>query len=424
MWLMLMVPVLIIIGYYWQGWQFSPWTVLLGMATVGLLTLLWAVRPLPLLNMARRLDERLRLQSRLTTALEIDPTTATTNPVIGRLLQESVEIATYLWAQVTPFNRAFWLEMRTLIAVAALLSGLIVVSNIRARIPNTAPVELPPAWQEPTAAEVLAPDVELQPPPFQPQIEQTALTQAQVQAALEALADALRDQAATRAAADALDRGDIGGAAGELRRLADQLDQLSEEAQDEIGQALQEAADNIGQNAPGLTESLEQGSQTLSAGDQLGAAEALEAIAEALESLAEEPTQSADASGEPESEPAEAQAQAESEHTEGEQSDGDQEAEADTAGEGGAGAGDGDGGQQPGEEERLAAEGEPLELEGDSELEGSVLQPAELDAQAGEGVTQDSPFARRPANASSDLGPDPLSYPWEKREVIRSYFTP
>jgi hypothetical protein len=57
-------------------------------------------------------------------------------------------------------------------------------------------------------------------------------------------------------------------------------------------------------------------------------------------------------------------------------------------------------------------------------LASSVLQPAELDALASDEVTQDSPFARQPATTSGDLGPDPLSYPWEKREVIRSYFTP
>jgi hypothetical protein len=64
-------------------------------------------------------------------------------------------------------------------------------------------------------------------------------------------------------------------------------------------------------------------------------------------------------------------------------------------------------------------------LESDSELEDRVLQPAELDAEAGDELTDDSPFARQPLNTSTgDLGPDPLTYPWEKRDVIRRYFTP
>jgi hypothetical protein len=60
-------------------------------------------------------------------------------------------------------------------------------------------------------------------------------------------------------------------------------------------------------------------------------------------------------------------------------------------------------------------------------LEDRVLQPAELEAEAtaGDERTEDSPFARQSVNAASgDLGPDPLSYPWQKREVIRQYFTP
>jgi hypothetical protein len=39
-------------------------------------------------------------------------------------------------------------------------------------------------------------------------------------------------------------------------------------------------------------------------------------------------------------------------------------------------------------------------------------------------MTEDSPFARQSANSAGDLGPDPLAYPWEKRDVIRRYFTP
>ena len=423
-WLTLLVPVLVISGYYWRGWEVSILTLIFSMLGMALVTALWAVRPLRLSKIVRRLDQRLALRTRLTTAFEIGqatPAAMDDNPVIQRLLQETVQIVAVLRSQVRLFSRTFWLEMRTLIAVAGLLSGLIIVNGLRAQVPNNGAVALPVAWQEPTAAEVLSPDIQLQPPP-PPQVQQTTLSQAQVQAILDALADALRDQAATRAAADALDRGDVPGAAEALRRLADQLDQLSEQAQGEIGQALQQAAEQIGQNAPQLSEALEAGSQTLQSGDQLGAGEALEAVAEALESLIEEQTQSAenepnDQPGEPSPEPqAEAEAEAEPDPPEG-------EAEGDTAGQG-DGAGEGDGSGQPSEAERLAAEGEPLELESDSELESSVLQPAELDAEAGDKVTQDSPFAREPASLTGDLGPDPLTYPWDKRDVIRSFFTP
>ena len=107
----------------------------------------------------------------------------------------------------------------------------------------------------------------------------------------------------------------------------------------------------------------------------------------------------------------------------------DQAEPAEQPAEGGEGTGEGDGEgeeqDQPTEAERLALEGQPLELDSDSEqLDEQVLQPAELDAEAGDSMTEDSPFARGSANASADLGPDPLTYPWDKREIIRRYFTP
>jgi hypothetical protein len=100
------------------------------------------------------------------------------------------------------------------------------------------------------------------------------LSQEQTQQALEALADALRDQAVTRAIAEALDRGDLSGAADGLRRLADQLGELSEQAQGELGQALQEAAENMVGNAPRLTEPLQSGSNALGQSDLRAAQQA------------------------------------------------------------------------------------------------------------------------------------------------------
>jgi hypothetical protein len=203
--------------------------------------------------------------------------------------------------------------------------------------------------------------------------------------------------------------------------LADQLDQLSDEAQQEIGQALQEAADNIGQAAPSLSQPLADGSQALGQGATLDAGEALEALAEALDALGETPQEIA--AGEATGESTEGQAEQPAE-SETEQPDQGEAAAEEQAGAGDE-AGDGEGGlDQSTEEERLAAEGQPLELESDTGLEDRVLQPAELDAEASDRVTQDAPFARQPVNAGGDLGPDPLTYPWEKRDIVRSYFTP
>lgn len=72
-------------------------------------------------------------------------------------------------------------------------------------------------------------------------------------------------------------------------------------------------------------------------------------------------------------------------------------------------------------------EGQPMELEPDppkDEIDDSVLQPSELGAEASDELTEDSPFAKQSIDAATELGPDPLTYPWEKREIIRRYFTP
>jgi hypothetical protein len=207
----------------------------------------------------------------------------------------------------------------------------------------------------------------------------------------------------------------LGRAAEELRRLADRLDDLSEEAQGELGDSLQEAADNIGDDAPDITEPLRQGKQALDINNLTGASRALDDLAEVLDNLDENIPQSSDAEGGSETEdPNDAESG---------------EVEEVSEEEGGVGGGTGEGGNSNSlldeEEERLPIDGQPLELESDFEAEERVLQSSELDAEAGEERTTDTPFARQPLNATGDdLGADPLTYPWEKREVIRQYFTP
>ncbi|MDX1524290.1 MAG: hypothetical protein R3264_21855, partial [Anaerolineae bacterium] len=89
-WLTLLVPVLIIGGYYWRGWEIPATYLIWGMVGVAGLVILWAVRPIRLGRMVNRLDKRLDLQTRLTTAHEVtDPHASADaeNPVVQRLLQ-------------------------------------------------------------------------------------------------------------------------------------------------------------------------------------------------------------------------------------------------------------------------------------------------------------------------------------------------
>lgn len=429
-WLALLVPTAFMAGYLWLGWQVRWQDWLIPMVLVGLLSFLWSMRPIRLNKMTERLDRRLGLRARLITAYEVgDISGQADNLVVQRLLQECVNILIGMRRHIRSLGRSFWVEMQALIAVAALLTALLMLDALSPRLPNATPIELPPSWQEPKADAVLPPDAKLFPPPFQPepQVQQTS-SQDQLRQALAALADALRDQAITRSISEALDRGDLSGAAAGLRRLADQLGQLSEQARAELGQSLQEAAKNAGGNAPDLTGPLQSGSTALGQDNLRAAQQALEQLADAIESIQKTPQESAQAQPESSSQPQE-NGQAQPGQNQGAQTESQKGGDQPPPEGNGSGAGGGQGGQgndQPASEaERLAVEGKPLELESDPAQEGRVLQPAKLDAQAGDKRTQDSPFARQPANRSpGDLGPDPLAYPWEKRDVIRRYFTP
>lgn len=417
MWITLLVPIGVIVGYIWFGWQVS-WDI--GLALMGLVafgSLLWSLRPISMQKMSRRLDRLLEKQSQIVAAYEVSHKAGNPgyadNPVAEQLVQDAVITAVEIRRQVSLLGRGFWIELHTLVAMIAILGGMLIFDVFTANVPNTALMDLPPPFQEPKADEVIPPNPALMPPPAQEQVE--TLSQAQVQAALEALADAFRDQAASRSVSDALDQGDIGQAAENLRQLADQLDQLSGGAQQELGDALQEASDNVGDNFPSLSETAQRGSDALENGNVPGASRSVEEIANLLEALEEGLQNPSEQPGESGSEQSES----------GQGSDPGEGEEAEEGGGDASGEGEGDDQLLDEEEERLPIDGEPLELESDPEFEEQVLQPSKLNAQAGDERTDDSPFARQPLNApGDDLGPDSLSYPWEKRDIIRQYFTP
>jgi hypothetical protein len=404
-------------GYLWFGWQVSWYQWLTVTLIVAISSLLWLARPIRLQKMAYRLDRLLGSRAQLITAFEVSQVQQSqdSNPVAEHLIQDAVTLSVNVRRDVRTFGRGFWLEMNALIAVAAVMGAMFILDALAPSFPNATPLDLPPAGQEPRAEALNPPDAQLQPPPLQPP---PMLSPAQVQAALEALADALRDQAVTRGAAEAIDRGDLGAAAQELRRVADQLEELSENARQDLSEAMASAAEAMGGDVPGFSEPLRQGSQELSRANLPQAGQALEELAETLDRLEDGAAVQEGTTGPTTGDQQSADSAAENDEGNGnEQGSGD-----------GAGAGeDGEANQGMGEnlEERLPIDGEPLELESDSELEDRVLQPAELGAESDGRRTTDSPFARQPLNATGeDLGADPLTYPWEKREVVRKYFTP
>jgi hypothetical protein len=219
---------------------------------------------------------------------------------------------------------------------------------------------------------------------------------------------------------------------------------MSPQAQKSLGQALQGAAQAMGASAPSLTLPLQSAAAALNSGTSSGqAGQALDDLAQGLDGLAKQQKEAAGPKNEGQPKP-----------TDSSNQDGGGQANPDTpqatpgsapttapaptvAATGTVGKADqgeleagtqpgqkGDGMGQPTEQERLGVEGEPLDVTVDEASPPSdhVLQPADLNAKAGDKQTTDSPFAR-PRGNNEELGPDPLTYPWEKRDVIRRYFT-
>jgi len=442
-WLALLVPVVVMVSYMWFNYAVSWLLWLPLMLGVAGLSLLWSLRPITLSYMVQRLEYRLGFQARLITAWEVSQKSAaqSENPISQRLFHEVGQLTGQLSRRVRLLNFSLWLEIEALIAVTALFSALLMADALTMRVPNATAIELPASWVEPRAEELIPPDPQLFPPPFQ---QPPDLSPEQVQQALQELADALRDDAMTREIAEALDQGDMAGAAQAVRGLADQLEQMSSEAQESLGEALQGAAQAMGAGTPSLTSPLQSAGAALNSGMPGQAGQALDDLAEQLDGLAKQQEEMAGPQAEGQPEPSDSQDEP---NEGGESNPGTPEATpgssataapmptveaTGTVGEADQGeleAGmqpgqEGDGMGQPTEQERLGVEGEPLDVTVDEDTPPSdhVLQPADLNAKAGDKQTKDSPFAR-PRGNNEELGPDPLSYPWEKRDVIRRYFT-
>lgn len=404
-WLTLLVPTSFMAIHLWLGVQFrwQVWILLIG--AVGGLSLLWAMRPITLKEMVERLEGSLELRAQLLTAFEANQHGAVDNPIVQLLLQQTANFTAHLRRRVHIFNMSLWLEVQALIAVSALFSAVLMLQAFHPRIPNAAPVDLPAPWQEPRAEQVAMP----QPQPS-PQPSPSAGAQ-NIQQILEILAKSFRDQAITHAVAEAIDQHQLKESATALRRVADQLAQLSTEAQQNLAKSMADAAQQIGNNAPDFTTPLQTGGAALKGGNLPQAAQSLGDLATVLDSLAKSEAMANQNPNDEAQPPQSEQSQ--------EQTDKMAPQPSDKVENNGTAPP-----QQPTENERLAIEGQPLELDikDDFDLADRVLQSSELPAEAGDKRTQDSPFAHS-WGKNEDLGSDPLAYPWEQRDLIRRYFT-
>lgn len=425
---------------------------IIGIGVVSLLRPKMSVR-----EVARRLDRRFQLNEQLATAIEVIQTQPPPTMLSGRLMVEAGQTTVSLQRRISRRQKPPWSEVIALLALGFVVLGLLFLAGIGrinqeligAGLPPLPPLAQPQSPDQP-AEEPFTPPQGQQPggqQPGAPDSAQQGQPGATDPQSMSAIADALRDQSATRPAADALDQGDTAGAAQQLRELADQAGQLSQQARSDLANELEGAADQLQQSNPELADQLRESASGLEQGGQ-EASEALDDLASAVEGLGQQGQQGQSGQGDQQGQqgqPGQGDQQGQvgqqgqpgqqgqlgqgDQQGQGQSGQGDQQSQSgqeNPNGQGGAGNGAGNG---VGGEQRQAAQSGRLGVEG---------QPVELDAQgAGQNtnnpseqttVTEGTSSGFTQGGESSDqtvrIGADPLRVPLDERDVVQEYFAP
>jgi hypothetical protein len=412
----------------------------LALAVIGVAVLLLLRPKLSPLEAARRLDRRFHLDEQLATAVEIAATRPPPGSIGARLVAQATHTTSVLQARIARRQRAPWNEALTLAALVLAALGLYLLVGIGRVDLQAAAAPVPPLVSPQDPAQQFAAEPPAQGDPSQALVpgpgDQAVAGDAGVSAnaaraagdprTLEALADALRDHGATRPAAEALDRGDVAGAAQELRALADQADQLSEATRDDLATSLREAAERIAPNDPALADQLRRSADGLERGGE-DAQQALDDLASAIERLQDNQqaanTDSQDSGQQPGAQQGQGQQSAQDQSS---QSQSDQAGQRQGEQQG-QGAGSGASAGPPGEQrqadpsQRLGVEGEPVPLEANGE--GQVpAEPSDRPPTTSApvpGFTQGGSGGERVR-----VGADPLRIPIDERDVVQEYFAP
>jgi hypothetical protein len=366
------------------------------------------------------MDRLLSLKEQVTTALNVEETGESRSPVARELVADVENQFPGIRARIAGrgWNLARDLEA---LAVVVLLLGTIVLSHragVRFSLQEADPASLPALAGAPGFTDVfpsgipgltagVPPGAEGNANPGAPGPGDEAL--GDLDNILSDLGEALSEHPETADIGEALQNGDLDGAAAAIERTADNVDLLPEDArqnmQDSLQQAAQQARD-AGQED--LAEDLEAAAQALENPDPNNplAADALDELAESLRDLGE-----AFASmGQP-----------------GEQDGSGSEEGPDvgsSAGESGSGSGAGTQGL-PEPLSRLEGEGEDFSIEGGDDPSG-LLQPA---GSPGTPVTTiGGTAASGDGTSTGTTGPinsvlTPYSFPWNWRDVVSDYFS-
>jgi hypothetical protein len=384
-----------------------------------------ALRPLRTGRLARRIDHHLHTREQVTAAVRIQSGDQPPNRVETLLLEDAAALLREI------FDRVWRLGWRLHVdAASALIIGVLLASHflVTAALDNVAVLDLPPlaqtAWQIPPLAaapayddifpsgipgltDPLAGDPNANPNPASG--EMTPEEAAALDNILSDLGEDLSKHPETADAGEALQEGDLEGAAAAIERIADNVDLLPDDARQDMQQALQRAARQAraaGQEQ--LAEDLERAAAALESTDPNNplTADALDDLADGLRDLGET-FASMGQPGEPDSlAPPENAPQVGS-----------------AGGESGAGGGQGSTGS-PEPITRLDGQGDDFTIEGGSSASG-LLAPGTGGDPAGTGGTPaaiggGSPGETDPINSILT----PYSFPWRWLSVVSKYFAP
>lgn len=406
-------------GHLIMGWPLRADLLgLLSLAVLLVAGVAMARMRLGLAQAARRLDRRFHLDEQLATALELARERQPSGSLAARVVADSAQTITLVRRQIARQQAAPLSDAIMLGAMLLMLGGMGLLWSISPHADAAALAPLPnlvtPEQQQQIDATQPTPDAG---GPQSGEPGGAAGSDAGSQpsqadpALLGPIADALRGQGVTRPAAEALDQGDVAGAAQTLRELADQAGQISPQTRRNLARGLEQAADQIGERSPELASQLRESAGNLLRGDT-ASAQALEDLASALEQSQQ---------------PQQPQQQA----SQGEQGDqGEQQGDQGNQGEQQGGApSPGSTGNAPAGEQRasqmpnLSSNGSPLELDaqgenaegaGSSEQQPTTAEVVPSQAQGGQSGQQQQ----------AAIGADPLRVPAEERDVVQDYFTP
>ncbi|MCA0352387.1 MAG: hypothetical protein LCH85_10360 [Chloroflexi bacterium] len=286
-WMALGVLCLGLIGRNWLAWPLS-WPILsLIVILVAALGVVYAWKSiLSPTQLAQLLDQQYQLNAQLSTASEFQRQRDGFHLVnLERANRRLPSVARDATSRVLA---PIALEWQSLGLAALLATGLFVLGQINAGLPDATAEPLSELASLATTEPPQQPATEQDPAadPNQPvgsQPDQQPELSPEGQEIADALADGLSDNGATRAAADALRRGDVQQASEELAKLADQADQLSPQTRNEIADGLEQAAEQL-QDQPEVAERLRNNADQLR-GNPQNAADALEDLAQLTDQL-------------------------------------------------------------------------------------------------------------------------------------------